>query len=734
MDNLQNASGQIEEGENILVTRVSVASTEKIVSQREEQAAVERFRSVVEAIGDVLWITSATGEILEEQSLPSSNNGLKGKSFLEIFHPADREKVAATWKDAIAQGRGYELEGRVQHEGSYCLCLIRGAPVRGVDGHIREWVNIGFDITHSRQVLDSERRLREHVSRQEAIFKAITAGVFVADRQGTIIQTNPMADSLFSMGEQWHNITVAERNRLFQFYDENDQLVALDQWPMQRILRGEVLVGQNVFETLMKGPGGESRYLYITGAPVRDEQNQIIGGIVVFHDITERRHLQRRIQKALDSLLTLAELLVRIPAKLAAQPADEIVDLSRIIAAVGQHLSDLICQVLECICAGIALLDPESRRMQLIAIEASTPEEVASWRSAIEASFLTEHFNAAAIARLYANEVLTCNLASLPTLPQEDKILLVAPMIIGDRLIGVLGLGKEPSNATYPPEEMELLKAAAKLAGLTIERERLQYEWTRTYANERALMETNRRFDAFLGLASHELRSPLTTILGNIQLAQRRLRTLRRLAAEQLEPLDSKLERVQQPLEYAVHRGNVQMRMISDLLDVSRIQANKLELRMRPCDLAAIVRQTVEDQRQVNHERTIALTVPGEAVPIIADRDRIGQVVHNYLTNALKYSSGDSPVAVYLEVTGAVARVSVSDKGPGIPAEEHEHIWERFYRVKGIEVQSGYDISLGLGLHLCRTIVERHHGEVGLKSESGNGSTFWFTLPLASQV
>lgn len=732
---LRNASDQRGDVGDAIATSVPRVSVEGIVSQREMQAVVERFRAVVEVVGDMLWITDSTGMILEEKFLPG-NNSLKGKDFLKLFHPADREKVAAIWQDAIAHGRAYELEGHVQHEGAYCLCLIRGAPVRGVDGHIREWVNIGFDITHSQQLRDSERQLREHVSRQEAIFKAITAGVFVGDQEGKIIQTNPMADTLFSMGGRWHNITVEERNEIFEFYDEDDRLITKDQWPMQRILRGELLVGQNAFETILKGPDGESRDLYITGAPIRDEQSHITGTVLAFHDMTERRQLQRRIQKALDSLLTLAELLVRIPAKLATRPVDEVIDLSKIISAVGQHLSSLICQVLECECAGIALLDPETGKMQLIASDAPSSEEALMWREAIQASLLTEHFNAEAVARLYTNKVVACDLASMPTLPHEDnypKTLLMAPMIIGDHMIGVLGLGKRASDNAYTHEEMLLLKAVAKLAGLIIERERLQHEWTRTYANERALLETNRRFDAFLSLASHELRSPLTTIIGNIQLAQRRLRALRPLAQEQLELLDSKLERIYQPLEYAVHRGNVQMRMIGDLLDVSRIQANKLELRMRPCDLVTVVRQTVEDQRQVHPERTILLMGPDRPVPTVADRDRVGQVVHNYLTNALKYSPADSPIAVRIEVEGSVARVSVSDKGPGIPPEEHEHIWERFYRVKGIEVQSGYDISLGLGLHICRTIIERHHGQVGVESGSGKGSTFWFTLPLASQ-
>jgi signal transduction histidine kinase len=115
----------------------------------------------------------------------------------------------------------------------------------------------------------------------------------------------------------------------------------------------------------------------------------------------------------------------------------------------------------------------------------------------------------------------------------------------------------------------------------------------------------------------------------------------------------------------------------------------------------------------------------------MADAQRIGQVVTNYLTNALKYSPADRPVAVGLQVDNQQARLWVRDAGPGLPPEEQEHIWERFHQVKGIEVQSGSGVELGLGLYVCRTIIEQHHGQVGVQSARGAGSTFWFGLPLA---
>jgi len=122
------------------------------------------------------------------------------------------------------------------------------------------------------------------------------------------------------------------------------------------------------------------------------------------------------------------------------------------------------------------------------------------------------------------------------------------------------------------------------------------------HANELALQEANHRFDEFLSIASHELRTPLTTIKGNIQLVVRRLRQLERLVSTGEKVPAGQLEKIRTPLLYAEHRVNVQNRMISDLLDVSRVQANELSLVVQPCSLAVIVRETVEDQRYITRE------------------------------------------------------------------------------------------------------------------------------------
>ena len=224
----------------------------------------------------------------------------------------------------------------------------------------------------------------------------------------------------------------------------------------------------------------------------------------------------------------------------------------------------------------------------------------------------------------------------------------------------------------------------------------------------------------------------MTTIKGNVQLARLRMRSSLREVPADMDVLRNMLEDVQTMLARAERQVNVQNRMVSDLLDISRLETDKLELRLAPCDLATIIRETVEDQLSVTPTRTVHLELPEEeAVPVIADAERVGQVLSNYLSNALKYSPANRPVEVQLKKEDRMVRVLVCDKGPGLTSSEQERIWERFYQVEGIKRQRGSSVGLGLGLHICRAIVEQHQGEVGVESIKGKGSTFWFTLPLA---
>src|SRR5262249_58734731 len=136
-------------------------------------------------------------------------------------------------------------------------------------------------------------------------------------------------------------------------------------------------------------------------------------------------------------------------------------------------------------------------------------------------------------------------------------------------------------------------------------------------------------------------------------------------------------------------------RLVNDLVEVSRIHAGKLELHLEPVDIAALAWHVVEDQQAIS-SREIRLHLSASQLdPVVADADRIEQVLTNFLTNALKYSPAEQPVEVGLDREEQV-RVWVRDGGPGIPKEEQGQIWERFHRVPGIQLQSGSGIGLGL--------------------------------------
>jgi PAS domain S-box-containing protein len=246
-----------------------------------------------------------------------------------------------------------------------------------------------------------------------------------------------------------------------------------------------------------------------------------------------------------------------------------------------------------------------------------------------------------------------------------------------------------------------------------------------------ARKELERQKDLFLGMTGHELKTPLAVLRGTLQLVQRRLKRMVTTTDHMSPEWKTFAQDLTKELEDLVRQIDVQTRLINDLLDVSRITTNTLKLELRRCELGSIVRETIKDWRVIAPERSLLLEVPEHpTVHVLADRERISQVVSNYVTNALRYSSPDQPVHIGLTTEEDVARVWVRDQGPGLSAEAQKEIWQRFHQVREVPVLSGSGKGLGLGLYICQMLIAQHQGEVGVESTPGEGSTFWFTLPL----
>lgn len=244
--------------------------------------------------------------------------------------------------------------------------------------------------------------------------------------------------------------------------------------------------------------------------------------------------------------------------------------------------------------------------------------------------------------------------------------------------------------------------------------------------------EAERRKQEFLSMVSHELRTPLTGIVGFIELAQLYLEELPRGISPKIDDLIRKIERV---VRQAEQQASIQTRLVEELLDVSRMENHTFELSLKWCNLIKIVQNVVAAQQQIaGMHRIELLQPPQELVSVLVDEDRIGQVLINYLTNALKYAPADQKISVGLTVEETCVRVYVRDRGLGLTPMHQQHIWERFYQTGTSASRTAARSGLGLGLYISKIIVEQHKGLVGVESRLGQGSTFWFTLPLADEA
>ncbi len=467
----------------------------------------------------------------------------------------------------------------------------------------------------------------------------------------------------------------------------------------------------------------------VSGAPVSTQDGKLLGGVAICRNITEQRRLEAYTQNALHALLEMAQTLVQ------GESAQETHD-DNSTSTVGQRLVELTSRVLECKRVGIISVAPSTERLLPVAIVGLLPEQERQWWGYMPTLHLVDLVNAQQIAQLRNGDVVLLDDTAHREIEEYKQYgprdVLLAPMNIDGELIGLLSLDYIHEGYVYTDDEKALMGAVAKLVALVIERERLLRERAEARGNEIALRESNDRMNEFLGIASHELKTPITTIKGSTQLLERRLKKMLALETATVE----ERTHLQEEAQDLLRRTNVQVnrltRLINDLLDMSRIQAHKLEPHMERVDLVTVMQDVVQEQSRGAATRTILLDLPAEnEIPIFADIDRIEQVLTNYISNALKYSAADKPVMVSLRVEGHEVVVSVRDEGPGLPLEEQANVFDRFYRVKGIEVKSGSGVGLGLGLYICKTIIELHQGQVGVESEEGKGATFWFSLPLA---
>lgn len=228
------------------------------------------------------------------------------------------------------------------------------------------------------------------------------------------------------------------------------------------------------------------------------------------------------------------------------------------------------------------------------------------------------------------------------------------------------------------------------------------------------VLDDKKRED-FISIASHELKTPLTSLKAYTQVLQNRFKNS---TDETSLNIINKVE----------HQVSKVIQMVTNLLDVTTLQQRNLSLNIRSFDLNALVTEVVESIQQTSKKHQI----DAEFVPISnisGDRERIGQVITNLISNAIKYSPDADAIRVTSKIENGQVILSILDKGIGIPKKDIDKVFDRFYRVDGSKQNFQ---GLGLGLFICSQIVEHHGGKIGVESEELKGSTFWFSLPVDS--
>ncbi|MFZ5814378.1 MAG: response regulator [Bacillota bacterium] len=229
--------------------------------------------------------------------------------------------------------------------------------------------------------------------------------------------------------------------------------------------------------------------------------------------------------------------------------------------------------------------------------------------------------------------------------------------------------------------------------------------------------EVDRMKSEFIATVSHELRTPMTSIKGSLGLV------LGGVAGEL--PAE-----VRDLLSIAQNNTDRLIRLINDILDISRIEAGKMEIKRAPLPVPEAIHRAVLEMEGFAHQRDIAITteIPEQMPRVMADADRLQQVLVNLLSNAVKFSPPSTTVTVRAGLDRDYAYIQVIDRGPGIPPDQVGAIFEKFHRIDN--AASRKTGGTGLGLAICKAIVEEHGGQIWVESEVGEGSTFTFTMPI----
>jgi PAS domain S-box-containing protein len=633
-----------------------------------------------------------------------------GDGWLTALDAGDRPGVAAAWRAAVASNTPLERQTRLAAARRWWL--VQASAIEDAQA-AAGWIISLLDIDRQRRVEESlhatEERLRVAVASAPVI-------VYSQDRDLRYIAIqNPLPGfaEVDVLGKTDHDLMLP---------DEAETLTKLK--------RGVMATGQGArADVVVTSMVGEVAFDLVI-EPLRDDTGAIIGVTGVSLDISERR----RVAAERDALLA-AEQTARANAELAQQRLTLLAGASRafsaqamdaraIAEAVARYTGETVGDG-----AMVRLLSEDGGSLEATAIHLSDPVALALLLPLVGRSVAIEGSASGRVhSSLQPYFIREIDIARLPAAVRvnleplldhfEPVSIMGVPLRAGARALGVLIVLRNKPSPPLTDEDLLLVQEIADRAALSIRHAQL-------YAGERrALAEAQEALtarDDFLATVSHDLKTPLTTIYGLVQLAQRQVA---RLEAPTAQPLTERLRRIQA----AATRMSA---MIGGLLDLSmQMQGHGIDLDLAQVDLAVLVERCVREAQSEHPDRTLTLAIGDERFDASCDPARIERVLNNLISNALKYSAAQTPIAISLvreDGAASMALLAVSDSGVGIPAADLPHVFERFYRGSNVRGRFG---GTGIGLAGVKQTVEQHGGSASVESIEGTGTTIRIRLLL----
>ena len=475
------------------------------------------------------------------------------------------------------------------------------------------------------------------------------------------------------------------------FHPEDGRPYEPEEWPLARsIASGEIVTEEEIDYLRSDGTRGT---MLVSSAPIESPDRRIVSGIATFHDITQRKQVER-VQRFLAeaSAILAASLDYRITVAAVVRLAVPVLGDVCFLDEIGE---DGEIRRLEVVFADPKLRDLADR-VRLLAPRPGSQSPQAKVLESGKPLLLAELADSDLQDTPEGEEMLrTAGLQSM----------IVVPLLARGQNLGVLTFATASSGRRYSSLDLAFAEEIAHRAALAIDNARLYLHATKATGTR----------DELIAAVSHDLKNPLATIVTTAELLARS------------EAPDEKRRRWVESLRKS---ADAMKHLIEDLLDIARIEAGRLTIEEQRCAVGGLLAEALDLMQPLAQQKRLRLErqLPGGEVYLRCDRPRILRVLSNLIGNSIKFTSEGGAITVRAELADREVRFSVADTGSGIAADELPHIFERFWQARKTA-----RLGAGLGLAIAKGIVDAHRGQIWADSETGTGSTFFFTLPLGNR-